>query len=79
MNYFYYFRVLWHKSQLYMDKTHPLNIPIQVHLLDMKEYIFWPRDDNEELLSPKVRYLIAIGALMYLVNNTRPNIAFLVN
>ena len=40
---------------------------------------FRPKEDNEELLGPKVSYLSAIGALMYLTNCTRPYIAFLVN
>lgn len=37
-------------KRLYMDKAHPLNIPMQVRLLDVKQYIFQPRVDNEELL-----------------------------
>ena len=40
---------------------------------------FWPKEENEELLGPKVPYLSAIGALMYLANYTRSDIAFLVN
>ena len=62
-----------------MDKTHPLNIPMEVRSLDVKKDIFRPRDNNEELLGPEVPYLSAIGALMYLANNTRPYIAFSVN
>ncbi|KAL0326547.1 UNVERIFIED_CONTAM: hypothetical protein Sangu_1732700, partial [Sesamum angustifolium] len=34
---------------------------------------------NDEILDPEVPYLSAIGALMYLANNTRPDIAFSVN
>ena len=34
---------------------------------------------DEELLGPEVPYLSVIGALMYLANCSRPNIAFYVN
>ena len=34
---------------------------------------------NERLIGPEVPYLSAIGALMYLVNCTRPDIVFFVN
>ena len=62
-----------------MDKAHPLNNPMVVGSLDEKNDIFRPREDNEELLGPKVPYLSAIGALIYLANNTRPDITFSVN
>jgi hypothetical protein len=38
-----------------------------------------PCEENEEVLGPEVPYLSAIGALMYLANFTRPDIAFTVN
>ena len=41
-------------------------------------YFFLEKND-EELLGPEVPYLSAIGALIYLVNCIRPNIAFYVN
>jgi hypothetical protein len=50
-----------------------------VRSLDMKKDQFRPRDDGEELLGPEVPYLSAIGALMYLANSTRPDIAFAAN
>ena len=45
----------------------------------MKKDSFRPCEKDEELLGPKVPYLSAIGALMYLTNCTRPDIAFSVN
>ncbi|KAL0549821.1 hypothetical protein IC582_014310 [Cucumis melo] len=67
-------------KRFYMDKAHPLNIPMVVRSLDVKKKdIFRPREDNEELLGPEVPYLSAIGALMYLANNTRPDITSSVN
>ena len=66
-------------KRFYMDKTHPLNIPMQVRSLDVKKDIFRPRNDNEELFGPKVPYLSAIGAIMYLANSTRLDIAFSIN
>nr|CAN78333.1 hypothetical protein VITISV_015045 [Vitis vinifera] len=47
--------------------------------LDVKKDPFRPCEKDEELLGPEVPYLSAIGALMYLVNCTRPDIAFSVN
>nr|KYP55779.1 Retrovirus-related Pol polyprotein from transposon TNT 1-94 [Cajanus cajan] len=38
-----------------------------------------PQEKDEEILGPEVPYLSAIGALMYLANYTRPDIAFAVN
>jgi hypothetical protein len=40
---------------------------------------FKPKYEDEELLGPEVPYLSAIGALMYVANCTRPDIAFAVN
>ncbi|XP_074356688.1 secreted RxLR effector protein 161-like [Apium graveolens] len=40
---------------------------------------FRPREDDEEVLDPEIPYLGAIGALMYLANDTRLDIAFAVN
>jgi hypothetical protein len=50
-----------------------------VRSLDLVKDPFRPRDDEEQILGPEFPYLSAIGALMYLANNTRPNIAFVVN
>ena len=62
-----------------MDKTHPLSSPMVVRSLDVKKDQFRPCKKGEELLGPEVLYLSAIGALMYLANYTRPDIAISVN
>ena len=62
-----------------MDKSHPLSSPVVVRSLEVTKDPFQPKEENEELLGPEVPYLSAIGALMYLANYTRPDIAFLVN
>ena len=62
-----------------MDKAHPLSSPMVVRSLDVKKDPFRPKEDDEENLDPGVPYLSAIGALMYLMNCTQLNIAFLVN
>ena len=33
--------------------------------LEVTKDLFWPKEENEELLGPKVPYLSVIGALMY--------------
>jgi hypothetical protein len=40
---------------------------------------FKPQQEGEEVLEPEYPYLSVRGALMYLTNNTRPDIAFVVN
>ena len=62
-----------------MDKAHPLSSPMVLKSLDVKKDPFHPCEKGEKLLGPEVPYLSAIGALMYLANCTRPNIAFSVN
>ena len=47
--------------------------------LEADKDIIRPQEDNEEVLGPEIPYLGVVGALMYLVNNTRPNITFVVN
>ncbi|WCJ38518.1 Retrovirus-related Pol polyprotein from transposon RE1 [Euphorbia peplus] len=66
-------------KRFYMDQAHPLSTPMVVRSLDVDKDPFRPRTDDEELFGPEVPYLSAIGALMYLANNTRPDIAFAVN
>ena len=62
-----------------MDKSYPSKTPMVVRSLDMEKDPFRPRDDDEEILGPEFPYLSAIGALMYLANCTRLDIAFAVN
>jgi len=62
-----------------MDKAYPSRTPMVVRSLDMEKDPFRPRDDGEEILGQEYPYLSAIGALMYLANSTRPDIAFAVN
>ena len=50
-----------------------------VRSLEVNKNPFRLKEENEELFGPKVPYLSAIGALMYLVNCTRSDIAFSVN
>ncbi|KAL8155915.1 hypothetical protein AgCh_001101 [Apium graveolens] len=63
----------------YMDKAHPITTPMVVRSLEVEKDPLHPRKQDEETLGPEVPYLSAIGALMYLANNTRPDIAFAVN
>ena len=50
-----------------------------VRLLDVNKDPFRPQGNDEEILDSEVPYLSTIGALMYLANTTRPDIAFAVN
>ena len=62
-----------------MDKSHPLSSLMIVHSLEMKNDIFYPKEDNEELFGPEVPYYSVIGALMNFGNYIRPYIALFVN
>ncbi|KAL6567812.1 hypothetical protein OROGR_001480 [Orobanche gracilis] len=62
-----------------MDKAHPVSTPMIGRSLDIKKYPFRPKEDDEELLGAEIPYLSAIGALLYLAQCTRPDIAFSVN
>ena len=66
-------------KRFYMDKSHLLSSPMVVRSLEVTKDPFRPKEENEELLGPEVPYLSAIGALKYLANYTRPDIAFSVN
>ena len=63
----------------YMDKSHPLSTPMVVWSLEVDKGPFRPKEDIEDILGPEVPYLSSIGALLYLTNFTKPNIAFAIN
>ena len=52
---------------------------MEMRSLDRDKDIFRKRSENEPLLGSEKPYLSAIGALMFLANQTRPDIAFAVN
>jgi len=62
-----------------MDKSYPNKTPMVVHSLEIGKDPFRPRDIGKKILGPEIPYLSVIGALMYLANCTRPDIAFAVN
>jgi hypothetical protein len=62
-----------------MDKPYPLRTPMIVRALDKDTGQFRPKQEGENVLGDKYPYLSVIGALMYLANNTRPNITFAIN
>jgi hypothetical protein len=62
-----------------MDKAYPTTTPMIVHALKKDKDPFKPREEGEEVLRQEYPYLSAIGASMYLVNNTRSDITFTVN
>ena len=62
-----------------MGKCHPLKTPMVVRSLEADKDPFRPKEEDEEVLGPELPYLSAIGALIYLANCTRPDIAFAVN
>ena len=55
----------------YMDKAHSLITPMVVRSLEVEKDLLHPRKQDKDALGPKVSYLGAIGALMYLATNTR--------
>jgi hypothetical protein len=66
-------------EKINMDKAHPLRTPVIIHVLEKDTDPFRTRQEREEVSRAEYPYLIVIGALIYLVNNTRPDIAFAVN
>jgi hypothetical protein len=62
-----------------MDKAYPQRTLTIVRALEKDKDPFRPKQEGEEVSGAEYKYLSAIGALMYLANNTRPDIAFTVN
>jgi hypothetical protein len=59
-----------------MDKAYSARTPMVVCALEKDKYPFRPKEEGEEVLGQEYSYLSDIGVLMYLTNNTRPDIAF---
>jgi hypothetical protein len=62
-----------------MDKAYSVRTPMVVRALEKETDPFRLKEEGEEVLGQEYPYLSAIGVLMYLTNNTRPDIAFAVN
>ena len=62
-----------------MDAALPLSSPMVVQSLNPKKDEFRPCDEGGKCLGPETPYLVAINALKYLANHTRPDIAFAIN
>jgi hypothetical protein len=62
-----------------MDKAYWSKTLRVVTVLENDTDLFRPHQEGEEVLDSEYPYLSTIGALMYLVNNTRPDITFAVN
>jgi hypothetical protein len=62
-----------------MDKAYSARTPMIVRALEKDTDPFRPKEEGEDVLKQEYTYLSVIGALMYLTNNTRPDIAFAVN
>jgi hypothetical protein len=62
-----------------MDKVNLSKTLMVIRTLEKDSDPFRPCQEGEELFGSEYLYLSAIGALMYLTNNTRSNITFTVN
>jgi hypothetical protein len=61
-----------------MDKVYSARNPMVIRVLK-KDRDSFRLKEGEEVLGQKYIYLSVIGALVYLINNIRPDIAFTVN
>jgi hypothetical protein len=62
-----------------MDQAYLARTPMIIHAMEKDKDPFKPREEGEEVLRQEYPYLNVTGAMMYLANNTRPDIAFTVN
>jgi hypothetical protein len=62
-----------------MDKAYSAKTTMIVRALEKDKDPFMPKEEGEELFGLEYTYLSVIGVLMYLANNTRPDINFVVN
>jgi hypothetical protein len=60
-------------------KAHPAKPPMNRRSLQIYQDPYEPREEGDKVVGPEYSYLSIIGALMYLVNNTRPDIVFVMN
>jgi hypothetical protein len=61
-----------------IDKAYS-GTPMVVHTLENDKDPFRPKDEGKEVLGQEYSYVSAIGVLMYLANNIRPDITFAMN
>jgi hypothetical protein len=62
-----------------IDKAYSARTPMVVHTLEKDTNPFRLKEEGEEVLGQEYTYLSVIGKLMYLTNNTRPDIVFVIN
>lgn len=66
-------------KQFNMQNSKPASTPMDLRSLDPAKDMFKKQMEHKQVIGPEKPYLSAIGALMYLANQTQPDIAFAVN